>query len=145
VCIKERATKKDFIGFAVLSIPFLPCATSVDVLQFFPAYPRRCGSLGVGVDQTLRAYYTPVKYGDIMLTAALRRSGGSLIMTIPQAYVEQNMLKAGSLVSVEIAGEELRLKPAVERKSLAALLAATSDGLHRADGWDDMSQAGVEL
>jgi len=80
-----------------------------------------------------------------MSTAALRRSGGSLIMTIPQAYVEQNMLKAGSLVSVAIAGEELRLKPTGKRKSLAALLDATPDGLHRIDGWDALPQAGREL
>ena len=80
-----------------------------------------------------------------MFTSALRRSGGSLIMTIPQAYVEQNMLQAGSLVSVAIAGEELRLKPAGKRKSLAALLDATPDGLHRIDGWDAMPKAGREM
>ena len=80
-----------------------------------------------------------------MSTASLRRSGGSLIMTIPQAYVEQNMLKAGSCVAVEIAGEELRLKPARKRKSLSELLAATPDGLHRIGGWDEMPQAGGEL
>jgi antitoxin ChpS len=80
-----------------------------------------------------------------MFTSSLRRSGGSLIMTIPQAYVEQNMLKAGSLVSVEIAGTELKLKPARKRKSLAELLEATPEGLHRIEGWDEMPQAGVEL
>ena len=80
-----------------------------------------------------------------MLTSALRRSGGSLIMTVPQAYVEQNMLKAGSLVSVAIEGEELRLKPAGKRKSLAALLEATPDGLRRVDGWDAMPAAGGEM
>jgi antitoxin ChpS len=90
-------------------------------------------------------YYTPVKHGGAMSTASLRRSGGSLIMTIPQAYVEQNMLKAGSLVSVAIAGEELRLKPAEKRKSLAALLDATPTGLHRVDGWDAMPKAGGEM
>ena len=80
-----------------------------------------------------------------MFTSALRRSGGSLIMTIPQVYVEQNLLKAGSLVAVEISGEELRLKPAHKRKSLAELLAATPEGLHRVEGWDEMPQAGGEL
>lgn len=80
-----------------------------------------------------------------MLTSALRRSGGSLIITIPQAYVEQNMLKAGSLVAVEISGEELRLKPAHKRKRLSELLAATPKGLHRIEGWDAMPQAGGEL
>jgi antitoxin ChpS len=80
-----------------------------------------------------------------MFTSTLRRSGGSLIMTIPQAYVEQNMLEAGSLVSVAITGEELRLKPAEKRKSLKALLDATPDGPHRVDGWDAMPAAGGEL
>ena len=80
-----------------------------------------------------------------MLTASLRRSGGSLIVTVPQMYVEQNMLKAGSLLAVEISGQELRLKPARERKGLAELLAATPEGLQRVEGWDDMPQAGGEL
>ena len=79
-----------------------------------------------------------------MSTAALRRSGGSLIMTIPQAYVEQNMLKAGSLVSLAIKGEELRLKPAEKRKSLAALLKSTPLGLHRVNGWDTLPDVGGE-
>ena len=80
-----------------------------------------------------------------MFTSSLRRSGGSLIMTIPQVYVEQNLLKAGSLVAVEISGEELRLKPARKRKSLTELLAATPEGFHRAEGWDEMPHAGGEL
>ena len=47
-----------------------------------------------------------------MPTAALRRSGGSLIVTIPQAYAEQNRLEAGSLVCIEIDRGEWKLKPA---------------------------------
>ena len=80
-----------------------------------------------------------------MFTSSLRRSGGSLIMTIPQAYVEQNMLKAGSLLAVEIAGEELKLKPARMHKTLSELLAATPEGLHRIEGWDEMPSSGGEL
>ena len=79
-----------------------------------------------------------------MFTSSLRRSGGSLILTIPQPYVEQNNLKAGSLISVMIQGEELRLKPAA-RKSLAALIEATPKGLNRAAGRDAMPQAGSEM
>jgi antitoxin ChpS len=79
-----------------------------------------------------------------MFTASLRSSGGTLIMTIPQAYVEQNNLKPDSLVSVEINGQELRLKPIRKRKRLSELLALTPEGLHREDGWDDMPQAGLE-
>ena len=80
-----------------------------------------------------------------MFTSSLRRSGGSLIMTIPQAYVEQNMLKAGSVVAVEIAGAELRLKPTRKRKTLSELLAATPEGPHRIEGWDAMPPVGREL
>ena len=79
-----------------------------------------------------------------MLSASLRRSGGSLILTIPQAYVEQNHLEAGSKLALEIAGQELRLKPARTRRSLAELLAATPDGLQRVEGWDEMPAVGEE-
>lgn len=80
-----------------------------------------------------------------MLTASLRRSGGSLIVTIPQAYVEQNHLDAGSRLTVEIVGEELKLKPTRSRPKLSELLAATPEGLHRVDGWEEMPAAGDEL
>lgn len=80
-----------------------------------------------------------------MLSASLRRSGGSLIVTIPQAYIEQNHLEAGARLSVEIAGTELRFRPSRSpRRSLEELLAATPDGLHRAEGWDEMPAAGGE-
>lgn len=80
-----------------------------------------------------------------MITASLRRSGGSLILTIPQAYIEQNHLKPGSAVSVEIDGDELRLRPARRRRRLAELLAATPEGLHRAEGWEEAPVVGAEL
>jgi antitoxin ChpS len=79
-----------------------------------------------------------------MLNATIRRSGGSLILTIPQAYIEQNHLEPGVKLAVEIIGAELRLRPAKPRRSLAELLAATPDGLHRAEGWDEMPTAGEE-
>lgn len=79
-----------------------------------------------------------------MLTAALRRSGGSLILTIPQSYIEQNQLEAGTVLSVEINGEELRLKPTRSRRRLADLLAATPEGLHRVEGWDELPSVGSE-
>ena len=80
-----------------------------------------------------------------MLTAALRRSGGSLIVTIPQSFVEQNHLQAGSPLAVEIHGSELRMRSARVHSSLAELLAATPRGHHRAPGWDEMPSAGTEL
>jgi antitoxin ChpS len=79
-----------------------------------------------------------------MLSASLRRSGGSLIITIPQSYIEQNHLEAGAKLAMEIAGSELRLRPARSRRSLAELLAATPDGLQRVEGWDEMPAVGGE-
>lgn len=79
-----------------------------------------------------------------MLTASLRRSGGSLIVTIPQSYIEQNQLEAGAVLSVEISGAELRLKPARPRRRLAELLATTPKGLQRVAGWDELSAVGNE-
>jgi len=80
-----------------------------------------------------------------MFTAALRRSGGSLILTIPQAYIEQNHLDAGSRVALEIVGDELTLKPAKVRPTLAELLAATPKNIQRMEGWDEMPSVGKEL
>ena len=79
-----------------------------------------------------------------MLIASLRRSGGSLILTVPQAYIEQNHLEPGAKLAVEIVGAELRLKPAKPRRSLAELLAATPEGLQRVEGWDEMPTVGQE-
>ncbi len=80
-----------------------------------------------------------------MLTAALRRSGGSLIVTVPQSYVEQNDLEAGSRISMEINGNELKIKPGRQPPKLSELLAATPEGVCRVEGWDEMPSAGDEL
>lgn len=81
-----------------------------------------------------------------MLNASLRRSGGSLIMTIPQSYIEQNHLDAGSRVQVEINGSELRVLPARQRTKLSELLASTPDAAKlRVDGWEEMPSIGAEL
>lgn len=80
-----------------------------------------------------------------MLHASLRRSGGSLIMTVPAVWAEQNGLDAGSPVVVEVAGRSLTLRAPQARPSLAALLAQTPSGLQRAEGWDEMTPAGREL
>ena len=80
-----------------------------------------------------------------MLTASLRRSGGSYIMTVPLVYVEQNHLTAGSRVAIEIAGDSLKITPQRPRRSLNQLLAATPSGLCRADDWDELAATGGEL
>lgn len=80
-----------------------------------------------------------------MLHASLRRSGGSFIMTLPLSYVEQNHLDAGSRLSIEIMGDELKVRPQRLRPKLGELLKATPKGLCRAQGWDEMGTAGAEL
>jgi antitoxin ChpS len=80
-----------------------------------------------------------------MLNASLRRSGGSLIMTIPQSYIEQNHLDAGSRLLLEINGTELRVKPGRQRPQLSELLASTPGGLCRTEGWEEMPSVGGEL
>jgi antitoxin ParD1/3/4 len=76
--------------------------------------------------------------------AALMLEGLESGSAIPQSYVEQNHLEAGSKLALEIAGQELRIKPAKPRRSLAELLAATPDGLQRVEGWDEMPAVGEE-
>ncbi len=80
-----------------------------------------------------------------MLNAALRRSGGSLIVTIPQTYIEQNRLDAGSRLQVQISGAELTLRANRQRPALKDLLKATPRGARRAPGWDELTAAGTEL
>ena len=62
-----------------------------------------------------------------MLLASLRRSGGSLILTVPATYVEQNHLSAGSMLAMDIVGDELKIRPKRARRTLEELLAATLD------------------
>lgn len=70
-----------------------------------------------------------------MPTTRLRKSGDSLVITIPPSYVAQNRLNAGSRISVQIDGDELVVTPGDQRKTLAQLLAATP-AANRVDGWD---------
>ena len=79
-----------------------------------------------------------------MPTAYLRKSGGSLIMTIPPSYVEQHGLNAGSRVCLSIDGNELTVRPSRKRKTLTQLLAATPQQSGRVDGWDEMQPFGAE-
>ena len=79
-----------------------------------------------------------------MGSAVLRKSGGSLILTVPQSFVEQNRLRAGSKLDLEIAGTELKVRKARSGPRLSDSLAATPRGLNRAPGWDEMAPAGKE-
>lgn len=80
-----------------------------------------------------------------MPTTRLRKSGGSLVMTIPPSYAAQNGLNAGSCVSLQINGHELVVKPGRQRKTLRQLLAATPAEASRVAGWDDVRHVGAEV
>lgn len=84
-----------------------------------------------------------------MTTATLRRSGGSLIMTIPTAFAEQNHLAAGDRVDVNIEGSRLTVEPAKRRTrkryNIAELLANTPEEFLRCPEWEDMPAVGREI
>lgn len=75
----------------------------------------------------------------------LRRAGGSLVMTVPKAFVEQNKLRDGSRVQLELAGAQMTIRASRRpRHVLAELLAELPAELPRAEGWDAMPAVGLE-
>lgn len=80
------------------------------------------------------------------MLATLRKSGGSLVLTIPKLYIEQNGLTDGSPVHLEVEGKELLVK--AESKphyKLADLMAEMPEELPMVDGWDELVPVGQEL
>ena len=76
---------------------------------------------------------------------SLRRAGGSLVMTVPSAFVEQNALFNGSQVELHLAGETMTIRaPTKPRYKLADLMAEMPDGLPRVEGWEEMPTVGLE-
>jgi antitoxin ChpS len=76
---------------------------------------------------------------------SLRRAGGSLVMTVPKAFIEQNGLFDGSQVELRLTGTTMtvraRAKPSYK---LADLLAEMPDGLPGVDAWDESPSVGLE-
>ena len=82
-----------------------------------------------------------------MSHANLRRSGGSLTVTIPAAYRREHELREGDAVEIETVGDTLRLKPLPRRKiTLQAIIDSAPDDAAdmRAEGWDATAPAGRE-
>ncbi len=76
----------------------------------------------------------------------LRRAGGSLVMTVPKAFVEQNHLQEGSQVDLLLEGNRMTVNaPSKQRYQLDELLAEMPRQLPRVEGWDDLSPAGKEV
>ncbi|MEG3191410.1 AbrB/MazE/SpoVT family DNA-binding domain-containing protein [Lysobacter sp. D1-1-M9] len=78
-------------------------------------------------------------------TAILRKSGGSIILSIPKSIAQSLAIEAGSAVELSVDGRKLSVVPA--RRSLVDRLAAsprTPADWHRDDGLDD-APTGREL
>lgn len=76
----------------------------------------------------------------------LRKAGGSLVMTVPKAFIEQNGLCEGSQVELELNGATLTIAAHTRRKIKLAALMKEMDGeaLPMVKGWDDSPNIGLE-
>jgi antitoxin ChpS len=75
----------------------------------------------------------------------LRRAGGSLVMTVPKAFIDQNGLSDGSQVELHLAGHRMSIEaPRRPRYKLANLMAEMPEGLPRIEGWETMPSVGLE-
>lgn len=75
----------------------------------------------------------------------LRKAGGSLVMTVPKAFIEQNGLSEGSQVELHLLGKKMTVEaPIRPRYKLADLMAEMPQGLPCVEGWEDMPPVGLE-
>ena len=81
-----------------------------------------------------------------MSTSSLRKAGGSVMVTVPPAFLKQHKLCAGDRVDIEIRDNKLTITPVKAKVRLADILkAAPKDAAAlRADGWDEMRPVGKE-
>ena len=75
---------------------------------------------------------------------SLRRAGGSLVMTVPKAFIEQNNLHYGSQVNLFLEGDHMTITAKRNRYSIVDLMSEMPNGLPRIDNWDDMPSIGLE-
>ena len=76
----------------------------------------------------------------------LRRAGGSLVMTVPKPFLEQNQLHEGSQVDLLLEGTRMTVSaPQKNRYKLEDLMAERPGELPRVEGWDEMKPVGKEL
>lgn len=75
----------------------------------------------------------------------LRKAGGSLVMTVPKVFIDQNGLVDGSQVELHLFGKKMTVEaPTRPRYKLSDLMAEMPEGLPRVDGWDEMPAVGLE-
>lgn len=95
------------------------------------------------------AYFIPVKHGvppRMSRQATLRRSGGSIILSIPKAIVDSLAVEAGSVVELTVHGRSLSVTPA--RRTLADRLAQSPKSPElwpRDDEWMEDAPQGREV
>ena len=76
----------------------------------------------------------------------LRRAGGSLVMTVPKAFIEQNRLQEGSQVDLLLEGSNMTVRaPNRPRYKLEELMAEMPGDLPRVEGWEEMASVGKEI
>lgn len=76
----------------------------------------------------------------------LRRAGGSLVMTVPKTFIEQNHLQDGSQVELSVDAHQMTISAVRKpRYRLADLLAEMPDELPQVAGWDEMKPVGGEM
>jgi antitoxin ChpS len=75
----------------------------------------------------------------------LRKAGGSLVMTVPKAFVDQNGLGEGSQVELHLQGKRMTVEaPTRPRYKLADLMAEMPERLPQVKGWEEMPAVGLE-
>ena len=82
-----------------------------------------------------------------MATAPLRKSGGSVTMTIPPLFLKETGLTVGSVVTVSVKGDKLTIAPARKKITLAEIIAKAPKNAvaMRVRGWDEMPSVGNEI
>ncbi|MBX9573039.1 MAG: AbrB/MazE/SpoVT family DNA-binding domain-containing protein [Candidatus Obscuribacterales bacterium] len=84
-----------------------------------------------------------------MHTTNLRKVGGSIMLSVPPALLEQLHLQAGSTVTISLDGNKLVIESSPKpRYSLAELLASSDYSEEQPESereWADTSNAGREL
>ncbi len=76
----------------------------------------------------------------------LRRAGGSLVMTVPKTFIEQNHLQEGSQVDLLVLGAQMTVNALRRpRYKLEDLMAEMPEKLPRVEGWDEMPSVGKEV
>lgn len=81
-----------------------------------------------------------------MANATLRPLGGSVVLAIPPSFLAPLNLSAGSKVELLFDGEQIRMKPARKRYTLAELLEGMEEGdtLPTDPSFENMPLAGNE-